>query len=83
MQSPTFGGQSFGSVGQFKLIQRTITGEVDPYNPQNASIVRFQKAVAVTMAAKTAKRQQAKRQRLTIRLEGTNLLLLCALVLFA
>jgi hypothetical protein len=39
VQSPTFGGQSFGAVGQYELIQGTITGEVDPDNPQNAVIV--------------------------------------------
>ena len=33
------GGTSFGSVGQYELIQGTITGEVDPTNPQNAVIV--------------------------------------------
>ena len=44
VQSPTFGGQSFGSVGQYELIQGTITGEVDPYNPQNAVIVDLQNA---------------------------------------
>jgi hypothetical protein len=39
VESPTFGGTSFGSVGQYELIQGTITGEVDPTNPQNAVIV--------------------------------------------
>jgi len=43
-QSPTFGGASFGAVGQYELIQGTITGEVDPFNPQNAVIVDVQKA---------------------------------------
>lgn len=38
-ESPTFGGASFGSVGQYELIQGTISGEVDPNNPQNAVIV--------------------------------------------
>lgn len=38
-ESPTFGGASFGSVGQYELIQGTISGEVDPDNPQNAVIV--------------------------------------------
>ena len=37
-ESPTFGGASFGSVGQYELIQGTITGEVNPANPQNAVI---------------------------------------------
>jgi hypothetical protein len=44
VQSPTFGGQSFGAVGQYELIQGTITGEVDPSNPQNAVIVDIQNA---------------------------------------
>src|SRR5215470_20142695 len=39
VESPTFGGTAFGSVGQYELIQGTITGEVDPSNPQNAVIV--------------------------------------------
>jgi hypothetical protein len=38
-QSPTFNGASFGAVGQYELIQGTITGEVDPSNPRNAVIV--------------------------------------------
>ena len=37
-ESPTFGGASFGSVGQYELLQGTITGEVNPLNPQNAVI---------------------------------------------
>ncbi len=37
-ESPTFSGTSFGSVGQYERIQGTITGEVDPTNPQNAVI---------------------------------------------
>ena len=44
VQSPTFAGASFGSVGQYELIQGTITGEVDPANPQNAVIVDIQNA---------------------------------------
>jgi hypothetical protein len=44
VQSPTFGGASFGSVGQYELIQGTFTGEVDPLNPQNAVIVDIQHA---------------------------------------
>ncbi|HEX7425099.1 MAG TPA: hypothetical protein VF311_14610, partial [Terriglobales bacterium] len=38
-ESPTFGGTSFGAVGQYELIQGAVTGEVDPTNPQNAVIV--------------------------------------------
>jgi hypothetical protein len=44
VQSPTFGGASFGSVGQYELLQGTFTGEVDPSNPQNAVIVDIQNA---------------------------------------
>jgi hypothetical protein len=44
VQSPTFGGASFGSIGQYELIQGTFTGEVDPSNPQNAVIVDLQNA---------------------------------------
>ena len=44
VQSPTFGGASFGGVGQYELIQGTFTGEVDPSNPQNAVIVDIQNA---------------------------------------
>jgi len=43
-QSPTFNGASFGSVGQYELIQGTITGEVDPDNPRNAVIVDLEHA---------------------------------------
>jgi alpha/beta hydrolase family protein len=39
VESPTFGGANFGSVGQYERIEGTITGEVDPNNPQNAVIV--------------------------------------------
>ena len=44
LESPTFGGASFGSVGQYELIQGTISGEVDPANPQNAVIVDINNA---------------------------------------
>ena len=44
VQSPTFGGASFGSVGQYELIQGTFTGEVDPSNPQDAVIVGLRNA---------------------------------------
>ena len=39
VESPTFGGASFGSVGQYERIEGKISGEVDPNNPQNAVIV--------------------------------------------
>jgi hypothetical protein len=44
VQSPTFGGQSFGSAGQYELIQGTVTGEVDPNNARNAVIVDIEHA---------------------------------------
>jgi hypothetical protein len=39
VESPTFGGVSFGSAGQYERIEGNITGEVDPNNPLNAVIV--------------------------------------------
>src|SRR5579864_8521392 len=44
VESPTFGGASFGSVGQYERIEGTITGEVDPDNPRNAVIVDIEHA---------------------------------------
>ena len=44
VESPTFGGASFGSVGQYERIQGKISGEVDPKNPQNAVIVDIELA---------------------------------------
>src|SRR6516225_10566922 len=38
-EAPTFGGATFGSVGQYERIEGTITGEVDPKDPLNAVIV--------------------------------------------
>src|SRR5215469_7208987 len=38
-EAPTFGGTSFGAVGQYERIEGTITGEGNPNNPQNAVIV--------------------------------------------
>jgi hypothetical protein len=38
-ESPTFGGRSFGSVGQYERISGRIIGEVDPKDPANAVIV--------------------------------------------
>jgi Alpha/beta hydrolase domain len=43
-ESPTFAGQSFGSVGQYERIQGTLKGEVDPANPRNAVIVDIEHA---------------------------------------
>jgi hypothetical protein len=31
--SPAFGGQSFGSVGQYEQLDRTASGEIDPKDP--------------------------------------------------
>src|SRR5215471_9808700 len=36
--SPAFGGQSFGSVGQYEQVDGTATGEIDPKDPHNAVI---------------------------------------------
>src|SRR5450755_471535 len=38
-ESPTFGGKSFGAVGQYERISGQIVGEVDPSDPLNAIIV--------------------------------------------
>ncbi len=37
-QSPTFGGLSFGAVGQYEKLRGTAWGEVDPADPRNAVI---------------------------------------------
>lgn len=42
-ESPTYGGASF-SAGQYERIEGTITGEVDPNDPQNAVIVDIEHA---------------------------------------
>ena len=39
VESPTFGGRSFGSVGQYERISGQIIGEVDPNDRRNAVIV--------------------------------------------
>jgi hypothetical protein len=44
VESPTFGGASFGSAGQYERIQGKINGEVDPTNPQNSVIVDIENA---------------------------------------
>src|SRR5580704_7714980 len=36
--SPAFGGQSFGSVGQYEQLDGTALGEIDPKDPLNAAI---------------------------------------------
>ncbi len=38
VESPTFGGASFGAVGQFEKLVGTAYGEVDPDDPHNAII---------------------------------------------
>lgn len=38
VQSPTFGGTSFGSVGQYEKLVGRATGEVDPTDARNAVI---------------------------------------------
>ena len=37
-QSPTFGGLSFGTVGQYEKLRGTAYGELDPADPRNAVI---------------------------------------------
>src|SRR5262249_28618601 len=44
VESPTFGGQSFGAVGQFEKLVGTAFGEVDPNDPHNAIIQDIQLA---------------------------------------
>ena len=38
VQSPTFGGTSFGEVGQYEKLVGRAFGELDPDSPLNASI---------------------------------------------
>src|SRR5262249_33023958 len=38
IESPTFGGATFGDVGQFEKLTGTAYGEVDPHHPLNAII---------------------------------------------
>ncbi len=38
VQSPTFGGATFGSVGTYEVITGTFTDEVDPNDPRNSVI---------------------------------------------
>ena len=39
VESPTFGGVSFGEVGQYEKLVGRAFGEVDPHDPRNAVIV--------------------------------------------
>ena len=43
-QSPTFGGLSFGSVGQYEKLRGTAYGELDPADPRNAVITDIELA---------------------------------------
>jgi hypothetical protein len=43
-QSPTFGGLSFGSVGQYEKLRGTAYGELDPSDPRNAVITDIELA---------------------------------------
>jgi len=38
IESPTFGGATFGDVGQFEKLTGTAHGEIDPHHPLNAII---------------------------------------------
>ncbi|HEY3565109.1 MAG TPA: hypothetical protein VGL96_08900, partial [Casimicrobiaceae bacterium] len=38
LESPAFGGMSFGSVGQYETLTGVAYGEVDPKDPRNAII---------------------------------------------
>src|SRR5579862_4823408 len=44
VESPTFGGQSFGTVGTYTRISGTFTGKLDPRDPRNTAIVDIDKA---------------------------------------
>ena len=44
VESPTFAGKSFGAVGAYERISGQVTGEVDPKDPRNATIVDIDKA---------------------------------------
>jgi len=43
-ESPTFGGLSFDSVGQYEKLVGIVKGELDPNDPLNAGIVNIDKA---------------------------------------
>src|SRR5262245_5434073 len=44
VESPTFGGAGFGTVGQYERIEGIFAGEVDSKNPLNADIVDLELA---------------------------------------
>jgi hypothetical protein len=39
VESPTFGGKNFGTVGQYERLSGRVSGEVDPNDPLNGVIV--------------------------------------------
>jgi hypothetical protein len=43
-QSPTFGGTSFGTVGQYEKLRGTARGVLDPNDPRNAVITDLSRA---------------------------------------
>ena len=43
-ESPTFGGRSFGSVGQYEKLRGAAYGELDPKDPRNAVITDIELA---------------------------------------
>ena len=43
-ESPTFGGVSFGTVGQYEKLTGIIKCEVNPKHPLNTGIVNINKA---------------------------------------
>jgi hypothetical protein len=44
VESPTFGGRSFGTVGQYEKVRGTMTGTVDPRDPRNEPITDLSSA---------------------------------------
>src|SRR4051812_48651050 len=44
LESPTYGGQSFGTTGQYERLRGRIFGEIDPNNRRNAIIQDIQLA---------------------------------------
>jgi alpha/beta hydrolase family protein len=56
-QSPTFGGTSFGNVGQYEKLRGTAFGELDQLNPRNAVItdIEFVPAANRNPATSTGK----------------------------
>ena len=44
VESPAFGGREFGSAGPYELVYGRVSGEVDPADPRNATIVNLDRA---------------------------------------